>query len=356
MKYCSTKYHFFAKVLLTLLLAVVSCVYGWGANIFGTIQNQKKHYTENVSLSDKCTIKGANTVITITGNLDLNYYDLTVSDGATLIVEGNVINPYLITKSSSITVTNASFVIKDNLNGAGKVTVNGNSTFAVFDSFTIYIFKPYGNAADAGHIYVGSSNKDDTYSVETSTAYKNAWNIIAKNASLLPITLNYFIAEQDGTEIAFEWQTASEVNNDFFTIEYSIDGVHFNELRKEDGNGTTSETNDYYATASAEDFSGITYFRLKQTDFNGEYSYSDVVYVTVESADNNLYVFPNPTSDFITISGSFENAMVCDMYGRQVNVNQLSDSYFDVSGLPTGTYYVIATTSNGKKSLPFIKQ
>lgn len=185
---------------------------------------------------------------------------------------------------------------------------------------------------------------------------ENLVQILQEISSLLPITLNYFTASQSSDEIAFEWQTASEVNNDFFTIEYSIDGVHFNELLREDGNGTTSETNDYYATASAENFAGITYFRLKQTDFNGEYSYSDVVYVAVESNETDLYVFPNPTTDYITVAGNPISAYVSDTFGRNMSCVQTSENTFDVAGLSVGTYYVVVTTRNGKKVLPFVKK
>ena len=181
-------------------------------------------------------------------------------------------------------------------------------------------------------------------------------NIIEKVSTLLPITLNYFTAEQDGEDVVFEWQTSSEVNNDFFTIEYSIDGIHFKELLREDGNGTTSVTNDYYATATVENFADITYFRLKQTDFNGEYSYPDVIFVSIVSEETELYVFPNPTTDYVTVSGNVASAYVSDMYGRNMSCLQTSENTFAVAGLSVGTYYVVVSTKNGKKVLPFVKK
>ena len=93
---------------------------------------------------------------------------------------------------------------------------------------------------------------------------------------LLPIELTYFTVEQKGNDIVFEWETATETNNDYFTIEYSIDGVNFYELTTKAGSGTTSEATSYNFVWNA-DKSGLFYFRLKQTDYNGEYSYSKVV-------------------------------------------------------------------------------
>ncbi len=93
---------------------------------------------------------------------------------------------------------------------------------------------------------------------------------------LLPIELTYFTVEQKGNDIVFEWETASETNNDYFTIEYSIDGMNFHELTTVAGSGTTSEATSYNYVWNASK-SGLFYFRLKQTDYNGEYSYSKVV-------------------------------------------------------------------------------
>ncbi len=180
----------------------------------------------------------------------------------------------------------------------------------------------------------------------------NEINIVT---SLLPITLNYFTAEQDGEDVVFEWQTSSEVNNDFFTIEYSIDGIHFKELLREDGNGTTSETNNYYVTASAEDFTGITYFRLKQTDFNGEYSYSSVISLMVEAEETNVYVYPNPAAEFVSVSGTYNSALVKDVFGKTV-LQASNNEQIYVGNLSAGTYYVVITTANGKKVLPFVKK
>lgn len=96
-------------------------------------------------------------------------------------------------------------------------------------------------------------------------------------SALLPIELTSFSATATNNGFAFNWVTASEVENDYFTLEYSINGVDFNEIDYVHGAGTTSETSEYtYRWDEAPEFD-VVYFRLKQTDYNGEYSYSDVI-------------------------------------------------------------------------------
>lgn len=96
-------------------------------------------------------------------------------------------------------------------------------------------------------------------------------------STLLPIELTSFTATATDYGFEFNWVTASEVENDYFTLEYSIDGVDFSEIDYVHGAGTTSETSEYeYRWDEAPEFD-VVYFRLKQTDYNGEYSYSDVV-------------------------------------------------------------------------------
>lgn len=127
----------------------------------------------------------------------------------------------------------------------------------------------------------GETNKPENAYIEngrynSEKALKAAEDLMNKKSQFLPIELTYFTVSQKGQDIVFEWETASETNNDFFTIEYSIDGINFHELTTIAGSGTTSEATSYNYVWNADE-SGLFYFRLKQTDYNGEFSYSKVV-------------------------------------------------------------------------------
>lgn len=117
-------------------------------------------------------------------------------------------------------------------------------------------------------------------------------------ANPLPITLLQFSATADAQDVLLSWQTSSEVNNDYFTLERSYDARSFVAIAEIEGAGTTSALNAYNYTDENQP-AGIVYYRLKQTDFDGTASYSNVVKVYVlerESALTDFLIFPNPSS------------------------------------------------------------
>ena len=90
------------------------------------------------------------------------------------------------------------------------------------------------------------------------------------------------------------WSTASETNNDFFTIERSINGKDFKQVATLPGAGNSNTQLDY-STFDPKPYNSISYYRLKQTDFNGDFSYSDIFSVKFEdNKPNNIRLFPHP--------------------------------------------------------------
>ncbi len=110
----------------------------------------------------------------------------------------------------------------------------------------------------------------------------------------LPIELLSFSARLAGHKVELNWATASETNNAYFTIERSADGRQFEVVEKIAGAGTASTVHQY-ASTDPFPFNGKTYYRLKQTDFDGQYSYShiEVVYQQISPST----AFPNPVQD-----------------------------------------------------------
>lgn len=111
----------------------------------------------------------------------------------------------------------------------------------------------------------------------------------------LPITLAHFDAVQVEDHVALDWTTASETNNDFFTIERSINGGPVEVVGRVEGAGNSAEQLAYsFADPVVE--SGRVMYRLKQTDFDGQFTYFDWVAVGLESQleSGDLIVYPNP--------------------------------------------------------------
>jgi len=116
----------------------------------------------------------------------------------------------------------------------------------------------------------------------------------------LPIELLRFSASITGTNnVQLDWSTASEINNNYFTIQRTKDGIHFEEVIKIPGAGNSVMKLDYVACDSVP-YKGISYYRLMQTDFDGKFAYSNLVTVSFERSFH-CEVYPNPFSAFVTI-------------------------------------------------------
>jgi len=117
----------------------------------------------------------------------------------------------------------------------------------------------------------------------------------------LPIELLSFYAEPENDFINISWSTASEINNDYFTIEKGIDAMNFEFVANVDGAGNSNALLNY-STSDNEPSSGVSYYRLKQTDFDGNFSYSNVIEVDfVGRLADNVTIYPNPFYESVNI-------------------------------------------------------
>ncbi len=153
----------------------------------------------------------------------------------------------------------------------------------------------------------------------------------------LPIHLLSFTAKAVGHDVLLEWSTATEQNNDHYTIEKSRDGQSFEEVVRVNGAGNSVSTQSYDAV-DHHPYTGESYYRLKQTDTDGAYTYSDLVPVTVD-APVELVVWPNPIGNGQVLSlppdaGGYE---LRDVTGRLVSVVHGTTL---MSGLSSGQYTV----------------
>ncbi|MEP1093640.1 MAG: Ig-like domain-containing protein [Cyclobacteriaceae bacterium] len=172
-------------------------------------------------------------------------------------------------------------------------------------------------------------------------------------SSPLPIELISFGAENSKEGVTLRWRTATEINNDFFTLERSFDGENFSSLTDIEGAGNSSEVRSYkYLDNGVQD--GIYFYRLKQTDFDGQFSYSEVVaiYFSGDVVGDQLLVYPNPVNDnnFFISTESLEHGInfevsILDLGGRVMKSQLLERAFnnvlsIDVSDLINGVYVV----------------
>ncbi len=113
--------------------------------------------------------------------------------------------------------------------------------------------------------------------------------------SPLPVELISFEANPVNEKVILNWSTASELNNDFFTVERSVDLENFEEVVRVDGNGTTSQLTRYVAVDD-KPYGGVSYYRLKQTDFDGKFEYFDVARINIELDELRISIYPIPSN------------------------------------------------------------
>lgn len=200
-----------------------------------------------------------------------------------------------------------------------------------------------------------------TYSTTTpGVVTYGAWTLAAIT-SPLPIKLLSFDATPNHETVDLEWVTATEINNDHFTLERSVNGIDFEPIGSVKGAGNSSRTLNYLFVDERPLY-GVSYYRLKQTDFDGKYSYSQIVAIRI-SKDNAIFIQagPVPAKDHIRLTCTGSTNFSPELYeldGRLIrSFPILTDGYsdLDISDLAKGTYLLRITTDTYQKSLRIIK-
>ncbi len=120
----------------------------------------------------------------------------------------------------------------------------------------------------------------------------------------LPVELISFEGFIEDNSVKLEWSTASEVNNDYFQVEKSSNGIDFEILTVISGNGNSNTVNDYYTYDDLPLNKQTMYYRLKQVDFDGKFEYSEILSVNIESEiqqNCKFDIIPNPCLSRCTI-------------------------------------------------------
>lgn len=169
----------------------------------------------------------------------------------------------------------------------------------------------------------------------------------------LPIQLIHFnVTQTQKDEAKITWKTASEINNEYFTIERSHNGVDWEILKKVNGNGNSSKLINYHFI-DYNPLHDVSYYRLKQTDYDKTYTYSHTVPLNLyKGIENSVFqYYPNPANKYITIQldHTYKNRTeleltFVDIYG--VSFNKIisidsNEAKVDVSSVPSGVYMLI---------------
>ena len=255
--------------------------------------------------NDNITIRG--TVFTVAG-LTLvvnNKMTLTIDATDTLVVNGT-----LNLKNNITLVVNGVIVVLGNFSSQNKLTISTSGTFLVTgiytegnnasitlnDTTSLYIFKT-NNIDPTDFQPINTPNNQVGNRTDFYTEQRPLYDWINANFNnALPITLSSFTATSGLKTILLSWTTQTETNNDYFTLERSNDGVCWSNIYMLNGVGTSTIPH-VYSFVDEEIQPCMVFYRLKQTDFNGDYTYSTIVSVFPRTEGLGYSILQNPTSN-----------------------------------------------------------
>lgn len=292
---------------------------------FISFSNRLSAQCTNVTLASnlQTCIQNGTTPITLGGDIDLTGYTITRSGSAQIVVNMGAFN-----------ITWPDMANPWDVNGSATITFNSN----------------------VGSVVV---------SKDTDGAFNTTGSV---NTAILPIELSRFSATVKGNgasnlSVVLSFATATERNNAWFLIERSADGRVFTEIGKVKGAGNASTLQQYEFT-DLRPLQGTSYYRLKQVDFDGQFSYSDLRSVVIGRA-NALTVSPSPAKDAVKVQ--LENRLtadatwqVLDFAGRIVlsgNIAAENNTVdMNVSTLMSGNYVLRIVGAEQNVTKQFYKQ
>lgn len=195
-------------------------------------------------------------------------------------------------------------------------------------------WKDHGNGGTTGNQTAGTIVSSGTVSAFSPFT-------LASTTIALPIELIDFTGHCENNLIVLNWSTATETNNLYFIMERSMDGINWEAIEQLAGAGNSIFIHDY-TFLDKKTKSEISYYRLKQIDFDGNFYYSAIIKVqNCQENDAELLVFPNPANGSLHVqfSGATEQVRSIDIFNATGSRIYHTDTYLptiDVSNISTG--------------------
>lgn len=215
-------------------------------------------------------------------------------------------------------------------------------------------FATIGTAIDPCLQY--SFGETHEYTLYVGVACNGALSV----CTVLPIEMNYFnvVALENAAEII--WGTATESNNNYFTIERSSDLENFTLVQKVEGAGTSNKSHDYSIIDPEVNKSGTTYYRIKQFDFNGNLGHSEVINISLNKRVSGLKLIPDPAENQIQLvlpssfNGNILSVELKDIKGATQKVNSNNNLQgversieIELHNLNKGIYFITILGEDG---------
>jgi hypothetical protein len=203
----------------------------------------------------------------------------------------------------------------------------------------------------------GDAEDDDESFSDLEEQYPFFYEFATGQSTTLPVEFLYVETKQMGNSVIITWATASELNNNYFTVERSVDGKHFTTLGTVKGAGDSQKTLTYSYSDPSPGV-GINYYRVKQTDFDGAFDFSEVAAANFSNQNGQaLTISPNPATGIFKVEvTAFQKEQIfleiIDFSGHIIETKKydLSVNFdpwieIDLSNCPKGLYFIILKTT-----------
>jgi hypothetical protein len=195
---------------------------------------------------------------------------------------------------------------------------------------------------------------------------QNPWSLSAYAEFIfgapLPLSWLYVKAEEKNDDVYLQWATAMEENTSSFIIEYSTNGVNYKAVGEVAADNKPSGS--VYKFIHRSPPSGAAYYRIKQTDKDGKFTWSKVVMLLIDNNLQSPVLFPNPARDVVHVilpaNVQATQITVYDATGRQLKsiraVSNATVYSIPVNAFKKGHYFVSIKTGSTQKTISFIKE
>ena len=171
----------------------------------------------------------------------------------------------------------------------------------------------------------------------------------------LPVELTRFGARAQPGSVALDWATASEKNSERFEVERSADGTSFQAVGTVKAQGTSTSAH-AYTFLDVRPLAGQAYYRLRQVDADGTAAYSPIAAVSRNAA---IAIYPNPTSDFVTLPAGLGAVRYRVLNGLGQTVASglaAGGDRLDLSALPKGAFFLELSDTAGRRTQRLMRQ
>lgn len=259
-----------------------------------------------------------------------------------------------VSSGSQTTTYNHELIYGASIGASGTLTKGGTFTLRSAANSNIIEDK---NAAATGSFDANFTSASGNWIAQMATF------ISTSSSFILPAGFSSFTGQCKNDQVVLDWSTTNEMNNNYFTIEKSTGQDAWLSVGTVRSNGNSSTRQDY-SFSPYENAEGITYFRLKQTDLDGKFKYSETISVTsCGSSKKDIEIYPNPTNG-ITLSGKINSKstqpwsiVVYDKLGNVIMRSTTTQALFTIyfpRTLTPGIYYAGFTSGTIAKSTSFM--